>query len=130
MSLITAHTPPLSVYSFPYTTLFRSLGDDLDDLDPPTGQSRDLVGDRRGLGPGELGPAGAQAHGASAELLGVDDVEGVVGGRADPIGFRVVRAGGLRDLRLGLRVRMGDLVDRRVGRLHEPLGVGEHGLAY
>src|SRR5690625_6895614 len=76
MSLITAHTPPLSVYSFPYTTLFRSLGDDLDDLDPPTGQSRDLVGDRRGLGPGELGPAGAQAHGASAELLGFDEVEG------------------------------------------------------
>src|SRR5699024_10938831 len=106
------------------------LGDDLDDLDPPTGQSRDLVGDRRGLGPGELGPAGAQAHGASAELLGFDDVEGVVGDRSDPIGFDVVGAGGLRDLRLGLSDRMGDLVDGKVEQLHERLGVVDLGFRH
>lgn len=104
-----------------------AFGDDLDDLDPPPGQGRDLVGDRRRLRAGELGAARAQADGPAAGMLGFDDVEGVVGDGTETVGLDVLGALGLRDLRLRGRLRMGDLDRRQVEELDEGLGVVDVG---
>ena len=107
-----------------------ALGDDLDDLDAPAGQCRDLVGDRRGLGTRQLGPAGAQTHGAAAEVFGFDDVEGVIGDRADAVGLDVVHAGCRGDLRLRRGLGMSGLVHGQVEELHECLGIVDFGFGH
>ena len=107
-----------------------AFGDDFDDLDAPAGQRRDLVSDRCGLRTGQLGPAGAQSHGAAGEVFGFDDVEGVIGDRTDAVGLDMVCTGGRRDLRLRRGLGMGDLVHGQVEELHERLGVVDFGFGH